>query len=131
MRTHYYLVLITALSIVIASCRKQEEMKTDNTTNENRMAMISENGQNPDMTAIGHETALHHQDSYLYTESNATALNEVLVYRQHPNGSLTLAGTYASGGNGVGIFNGLGLDSQGALALNEHKHWLFAVNAGR
>ncbi len=58
--------------------------------------------------------------------SNAAAGNSILVYDRAPDGTLSLAGEYATGGLGAGA----GLGSQGALVLSDSGRWLFAVNAG-
>lgn len=125
-----YLISAAAITLFFASCQKDESAKQDAQSTSSNEAMILENGQNPDEKDLTEANARYSWNGFLYTESNATSLNEILCYKQHADGSLTLAGTYASGGNGVGIFNGLGLDSQGALALSDDNHWLFAVNAG-
>jgi 6-phosphogluconolactonase len=65
-------------------------------------------------------------DGYVYTQSNAPEVNGILIYAQHPDGSLTFDGSVASGGAGTGIE----LGNQGALVLNEDHTMLFAVNAG-
>jgi 6-phosphogluconolactonase (cycloisomerase 2 family) len=62
----------------------------------------------------------------VYTESNASAGNQILVFRRAHDGTLTSAGAVASGGSGTGA----PLASQGALALASDGAWLFAVNAG-
>ena len=62
----------------------------------------------------------------VYTSSNATAGNAVLVFNRAPDGGLTAAGSFSTGGTGTGA----GLGSQGALALNEEGNRLFVVNAG-
>lgn len=69
----------------------------------------------------------------VYAMTNATAGNEIVIYDRATDGSLTLAGTVATGGSG-----GIGsppepldaLGSQNSLILSEDKQWLFAVNAG-
>lgn len=119
---------IAFIALTLSSCKKEDNMR--NSTNETSAPDISEKGMNPDESIITDESARHNRTAYLYTESNATSQNEILCYKQHSNGSLTLESTTASGGTGVGIFNGLGLDGQGALALSSNKKWLFAVNAG-
>jgi 6-phosphogluconolactonase (cycloisomerase 2 family) len=62
----------------------------------------------------------------VFTISNAVAGNSVLVFARGADGSLRPAGTYATGGTGTGE----GLNSQGALALDESRNTLVAVNAG-
>jgi len=60
----------------------------------------------------------------VYTLSNASAGNEVLVFQRAPNGSLSPAGTFATGGLGTGA----GLGSEGALLVTGR--WIITVNAG-
>jgi 6-phosphogluconolactonase len=60
----------------------------------------------------------------VYTLTNSAAGNSVLVFDRDADGSLTAAGSVASGGLGSG------LGSQGAVILDDHAHRLFAVNAG-
>jgi 6-phosphogluconolactonase len=62
----------------------------------------------------------------VFTLSNAPAQNRVLVFARGRDGSLTPAGSVSTGGTGTGV----GLGSQGALALSGDHHWLYAVNPG-
>jgi 6-phosphogluconolactonase (cycloisomerase 2 family) len=62
----------------------------------------------------------------VYVLTNAAAGNAVAVFARAADGTLAAAGTVATQGLGTGA----GLGSQGALALSENGHWLFAVNAG-
>jgi 6-phosphogluconolactonase (cycloisomerase 2 family) len=73
----------------------------------------------------------HAQNPFLtsrkvWTATNATSGNEVLVYRLTPGGKLTRVEREATGGNGTGS----GLGNQGGLAFTEDFRWLLAVNAG-
>ena len=61
-----------------------------------------------------------------YTLTNQRTGNAVAIFRRAVDGTLTAAGTMATGGRGTGR----GLGSQGALALSDDGRWLFAVNAG-
>jgi len=61
----------------------------------------------------------------VYTESNASTGNQILVFRRAADGTLTATQVVASGGLGTGSF----LASQGAVALGGDGDWLFAVNA--
>jgi 6-phosphogluconolactonase (cycloisomerase 2 family) len=67
-----------------------------------------------------------HDAGAVYTLTNEVAGNHVVAFERAANGSLTLTGSYATGGLG----NGSGLGSQGALVLSQDGRWLFAVNAG-
>ncbi len=62
----------------------------------------------------------------VYTLMNLTSGNAVAVFARAADGTLSAAGTVATGGTGTGS----GLGSQGALALSDDGRWLFAVNAG-
>jgi len=62
----------------------------------------------------------------VYVLTNATSGNAVAVWNRAADGTLTAAGSYATGGQG----NGGWLGSQGAIILSQDNQWLFAVNAG-
>jgi 6-phosphogluconolactonase len=72
-------------------------------------------------------TANAGDNGVLYTSDNASAGNHVLVISR-TGGALSVAGTYATGGLGLGTANGLG--SQGSVLLSPDSHWLFVCNAG-
>ncbi len=61
----------------------------------------------------------------IFTSSNATDGNIVLVYEPAADGSLALFASVATGGLG----SGAGLGSQGAVTLSRDGHYLFVVNA--
>ena len=65
----------------------------------------------------------------VYVLTNQSTENSVIVYRRASDGTLSLSGSFSTGGKGMGT----GVDplgSQGALALGEAHRFLFAVNAG-
>ncbi len=62
----------------------------------------------------------------VYTMTNASTGNSVLLFNRAADGTLTAAGSFPTGGSGTGR----GLGNQSALALSEDQRWLFAVNAG-
>lgn len=62
----------------------------------------------------------------VYTMTNATSGNQVVVFRRSGNGELTPAGMVATGGNG----SGTGLGSGHGLVTTEHGRYVVAVNAG-
>ncbi len=62
----------------------------------------------------------------VYVLTNSPAGNAVLVYGRGGDGSLTPAGSFATGGTG----SGAGLGSQNAVTVSDDHRWLFAVNAG-
>jgi 6-phosphogluconolactonase len=62
----------------------------------------------------------------VYTLSNASSGNSVLVFERGAGGALSAAGSYATGGLG----SGGGLGSQGAVTLTRNGRFLLAVNAG-
>ena len=68
----------------------------------------------------------------VFVQTDNTAGNAVAAYHRAPDGTLTLAGTYPTGGLG-GILSGSVVDhlaSQGALTYDDGHGLLFAVNAG-
>jgi 6-phosphogluconolactonase (cycloisomerase 2 family) len=68
----------------------------------------------------------------VFVQTDNPAGNSVVAYDRNPDGTLTQAGTYATGGLG-GVLAGSVVDhlaSQGSLALDESRHTLYAVNAG-
>jgi 6-phosphogluconolactonase len=65
-------------------------------------------------------------DGAVYTLTNATGGNEVVVFNRRNDGSLNGRRSFPTGGNG----SGGGLGNQGALALSDTGRWLVAVNPG-
>ena len=73
-----------------------------------------------------------HSQKDLFVQTNNTTANQIMVYQRAWNGTLTLAGTYATGGMG-GVAAGSAVDplaSQGSLTSADHGRVLLAVNAG-
>lgn len=62
----------------------------------------------------------------VYVLGNQPSGNEVIVFDRAADGSLTPAGSHATGGAGTGG----GLGSQGAVVLDDAGRFLYAVNAG-
>lgn len=62
----------------------------------------------------------------VYTLSNDPAGNAVVAFARAPDGTLSPAGSFPTGGLGTGA----GLGSQGALTFSHDGRWLLAVNAG-
>ena len=62
----------------------------------------------------------------VYTLTNQVSGNAVAVFARSGDGTLTAAGTFATGGAGTGA----GLGSQGAVTLSDDGRLLLAVNAG-
>lgn len=69
-------------------------------------------------------TDRYDSNDLVYTMSNSPAGNSVLAFRPGPDGTLTPAGEFATGGTGTGG----GLGNQGALATDGD--FLLAVNPG-
>jgi DNA-binding beta-propeller fold protein YncE len=68
----------------------------------------------------------------VFVQTDNTAGNAVAAYHRAADGTLTLAGTYPTGGNG-GILAGSVVDhlaSHGSLTYDDEHGLLFAVNAG-
>ena len=62
----------------------------------------------------------------LYTQTNDPAGNTVQRFDRAPDGSLTPAGTFATGGAGLASLGG----RQGAVELSGDGRYLYAINAG-
>ncbi len=62
----------------------------------------------------------------VYTLSNEASGNQLVIFHRHNDGSLSLAGTVATGGEGLGS----GPASQGSLIAGRGGRVLYAVNAG-
>jgi 6-phosphogluconolactonase len=65
----------------------------------------------------------------VYVLTNQHSGNAVMVFQRAPDGTLTLSGTFATGGTGAGT-GADPLGSQGALVLGRGHRLLFAINAG-
>jgi 6-phosphogluconolactonase (cycloisomerase 2 family) len=69
----------------------------------------------------------------VFVQTNESSGNHVVVYERGSDGTLTRAGTYATGGNGGAAVPGSETDhlaSQGSLAYDAASRLLIAVNAG-
>jgi 6-phosphogluconolactonase len=68
----------------------------------------------------------------VYTMTNQATGNSVIVFHRASDGTLTLAGSFPTGGTGIGTGSlpPDPLGSQGAVVLNLSNRLLFAVNAG-
>jgi hypothetical protein len=82
--------------------------------------------------SAGAATAWKDPAGAVFVQTDNTAGNEVVAYQRAANGTLTLAGTYRTGGLG-GQLTGSVVDhlaSQGSLAYQPWPGLLYAVNAG-
>jgi 6-phosphogluconolactonase (cycloisomerase 2 family) len=71
-------------------------------------------------------------DHVVFVQNDSTTGNQVFAYDRAPNGTLSLAGKYATGGAG-GVLSGSVVDhlaSQGSLTYDQRHGLLYAVNAG-
>jgi 6-phosphogluconolactonase (cycloisomerase 2 family) len=78
------------------------------------------------LSASAHSTPRPAARDAVYVLSNQPAGNAVLRFERQRGGSLVPAGSYGTGGTGTGG----GLGSQGAVTLDEHGRYLYAVNPG-
>src|SRR5690348_6273199 len=90
-------------ALTFSSCKKEGEDMPSSQSSTNTPD-LTEGGLNPDELSLtsSSSTERHARGGFLYTESNATSQNEILCFRQHGDGSLTLETTVASGGTGIG-----------------------------
>jgi len=104
----------TIATLLFAACKKEK--------------MPQPSGEVPEIASSrSHGDDEHgNKRGHVYTMSNDAGGNEVLVYRRAANGTLSLAGTYETGGNGTGT----GLGNQGGVILSDDGDVLLVVNAG-
>ncbi|HEY2055937.1 MAG TPA: beta-propeller fold lactonase family protein [Solirubrobacterales bacterium] len=84
------------------------------------------------LAAPGHASGPSSAGGAVFVQTDNVAGNAVVAYKRSPQGRLTQAGIYKTGGNG-GALEGAKVDflaSQGSLALDPEAGLLFAVNAG-
>lgn len=62
----------------------------------------------------------------VYTQTNESGGNNIIMFSRSTDGNINLFSSFSTQGLG----NGMGLGSQGALAFNDDRTYLFAVNAG-
>lgn len=74
----------------------------------------------------GHALAQYRSVGAVYTATNETAGNSVLIFSRSADGALTSAGSISTRGQGVGVV----LQSQGSVMLSPDGRWLLVVNAG-
>jgi len=82
--------------------------------------------------ATHHRHFLGDRHGAVFVQTDNTAGNQVVAYRRADDGTLSLAGTYSTGGLG-GQLTGSVVDhlaSQGSLQFDRRHGLLFAVNAG-
>jgi 6-phosphogluconolactonase len=127
--THFRTMVIAVLFITFSACSTMDEnpaTTTDSGTNATD-EMMKEDGNNPDEGVfMGGDVPTMHRNNYVYTESNESGTNHILIFKKTWDGDLELKGNVASGGAG----NATSLGSQGAVILDENHQYLYAVNAG-
>lgn len=97
--------------IVLGACNTGDTFAPDTLTARASSAPVSTNSITP---------------GYVYTLSNQSSGNAILLFDRAADGSLTAAGSVSTGGLGTGA----GLGSQNALVASRNGQLLFAVNAG-
>lgn len=75
--------------------------------------------------AFAHFEEASFHEGKVFTSTNSTGLNELLVFAPSRDGGLALVGRAATNGQGTGA----GLGSQGAVALSTDGRHVFVVNA--
>jgi 6-phosphogluconolactonase len=77
-------------------------------------------------TAAADDGAGYTDHGAVYTMTNSTTGNEVVAYDRAADGTLTMAGTFATGGTSIGVF---ATGNQNGLLLSNDAHCLWAVNS--
>ena len=86
----------------------------------------------PASAATAHRHFFFGAHRVVFVQTDAVAGNQVVAYHRNAGGTLTLAGTYNTGGLG-GVLSGSVVDhlaSQGSLNYDRRHGLLYAVNAG-
>ena len=104
--------------LALASCQKEK--------NPSQQEILSKENIAAEQTVAPEARGYGNQRGFVYTLSNQTSGNEVLVYRRAADGSLTYKAAYNAGGTG----SGGGLGNQGAVVISADDDVLLAVNAG-
>lgn len=77
-------------------------------------------------TSLSAQTPGHSEPGAIFALTNSSSGNAVVAYRRSADGSLSPAGSFATGGAGTGA----GLGSQDAVVVSNDRRALLAVNAG-
>jgi 6-phosphogluconolactonase len=127
MRLKNILLAAFVAVITLASCQK-ESKETPFEKEEKGPSGAGKSEEHDDLSAPGTESGRHGENNrgYVYTLSNQTAGNKVLVYRRAGTGGLSYAASYPTGGNGTGG----GLGNQGAVTISSDNEVLLVVNPG-
>src|SRR5690242_20912890 len=110
-----HVALLALATVALAACEQTRSATAPNLAASSATALEAQRAAD----AAGGRRAV-------YTLTNQVAGNAVAVFNRAADGTLTAAGTVATGGTGTGA----GLGSQGAVALSDDGQLLFAVNAG-
>jgi 6-phosphogluconolactonase len=111
----YSVAFIFFLVLIFAGCEKDNISSINGPANGNDARVLSKQG---------HDSFEGKNVHAVYTLSNSATGNQVIMFAKSGHGTLTMVGSYSTGGTGTGS----GLSSQGALVLN--RGLIFAVNAG-
>jgi 6-phosphogluconolactonase len=121
------------ISLFLSACQKDSRFTSEQTIDSPEGASVAARGNNGGEKETG--------PGHVYTLSNQTDGNKVLVYRRAANGMLSWQASYATGGTG----SGTGLGNQGAVILGNRDDYrdhdrhdkhdkkndiLLAINAG-
>jgi 6-phosphogluconolactonase len=106
------MALLCLLSL--AACKKEGNLTGSSSNPEDNLSENDDFGRNTG------------SQQFLFTQSNQTSQNSLLVYKRTPTGQLQYFGTYLTGGTGTGG----GLGNQGAVTITENGRAVIAVNAG-
>ena len=93
-RIHLATLIVASAILTFSSCQKEDDIISSSLST-TKTPDFSERGINPDDAVTTNFQERNLNERNLYTESNATAQNEILCYKQHGNGSLTLEATIA------------------------------------
>ncbi len=111
--------IVLFMFIALAGCEKQDVSSISGPVSDNGVQQLSKSGGDFQSDFDG-----DNDFRAVYTLTNSSGGNSVVMYERSADGTLTYAGSFSTGGTG----SGAGLGSQGAL--EQEGNLLFAVNAG-
>lgn len=110
---------ILFMFIALTGCEKNDVNSITGPASDNKAQSLVKRGN--DLEAVFQQGEGVHA---VFTLTNSASDNLVMMYKRSYNGTLSLAGSFSTGGKGTGA----GLGSQGAIVID--RNLIFAVNAG-
>lgn len=133
MKTLNLLIIFITLA-ALAACEPDEDNRINPSPDDNQLAADHIFNESEILDILGYsgnagitsQARIAASTRHVYTLSNEASGNHVIAFRGNPDGTISPAAEYATGGTGTDS----GLGNQGALVLSHSGRLLFAVNPG-